>query len=961
MKFVPFINKRKAVVFQLILYALISIFTINAQDNAYEYRDFLLSGNHSRQNLPPGWEYQTNSSNPHGIIVFLSANPRINEIPLQPGDFIGAFYTDDYGNLKCGGADFWLEDENIIFGAFGNDSETPEKDGFFPGETMYFKVFLQETQKEYDVDLMQFDPSYSSTNKWYPLGLSGVINLLCEVTFDAYATVSPGTICLGDGVELQTHIFIETTGAYTFMWSSLPEGFSSSQANVTAFPVENTFYLLEVSDGNEISNHQVAVTVHQNPTVFAGDDFIICAVQPAILEGTASDYSTISWSTSGDGSFENPAMAETIYYPGPADIANNGFIATLSAEPPEPCTIGASDEVIASIQPLPQIITEPSLVFCISAPVLVEAEINNHSDFEWTTSGDGTFEDAQEPATQYFPGTADQAAKSFFLTAMAEAVVPCDTTISQSVSVNLTEMPTLNAPSTRLICEGAAANLNGVAFNYSTIQWSTAGDGTFSNPVSLNTQYFPGEEDISSGGAAVTVSAFGINQCLEYSTDKIVQIVIMKNPTVETGNDLSVCGNSPVNLNASAENYSFVLWSTNGDGFFTNPGAMNTIYFPGLIDQANGSVSLMITANPVSPCTASSTDMLTVFLTAPAQAGINPSSATICYDENYTISGANLQSVSTVTWFTTNGSGTFDDPGLFNPTYFPNPDQDYDLGCIVIGVAAQPIEPCTSTAYAYMSLCFNPPPVVFAGSDQTILTGETVTITDAMADNFTSALWQTTGDGTFANPEQINTEYYPGNVDKYQQQTEIFLTAQPLTGCNIAASDTLFITIFSRQTIVFQEGLNGFSVYINNPEMAFDEMVQQFAGKIKYAQMMNQVFWPEYDINTISPFSNKQGYTIYFNDTATTEFTGPLSNEKTISLTKGWNIMPVLSKFNLDGQEIIDQLEENLIIVTEINGNKSIYIPQNIFTLQTLSPGKAYMIKVAENTSFTFPDCPAKF
>ena len=75
--------------------------------------------------IPSGWEFITTSSNPHGIIILLDANPRINDIPIHVGDYIGAFYTDDNGDLRCGGADFWLGDENIIFTANGDDSDTP--------------------------------------------------------------------------------------------------------------------------------------------------------------------------------------------------------------------------------------------------------------------------------------------------------------------------------------------------------------------------------------------------------------------------------------------------------------------------------------------------------------------------------------------------------------------------------------------------------------------------------------------------------------------------------------------------------------------------------------------------------------------------------------------------------------------------------------------------------------------
>ena len=185
----------------------------------------------SSNGFPPGWEHSQSSPNIHGIIVFLEANPRINEIPLQPGDYIGAFYTDDNQQLRCAGADYWLGDENIIFTVFGDDPDTPEKDGFNSGETMHFKVFYQANQKEYDVDYLAWDPFYITTYKWYNFSISGIIDLECYQGFDAYASATPNPLCLGDTAQLNANIFINGSGNYSYTWTSDPPGFSSSLPN----------------------------------------------------------------------------------------------------------------------------------------------------------------------------------------------------------------------------------------------------------------------------------------------------------------------------------------------------------------------------------------------------------------------------------------------------------------------------------------------------------------------------------------------------------------------------------------------------------------------------------------------------------------------------------------------------------------------------------------------------------
>jgi hypothetical protein len=929
----------------------------SAQNQRYTYDDFLKMQNSSRQDFPPGWDFQTNSSDPHGIIVFASANPRINDIPLEAGDFIGAFYTDDNGELKCGGADFWPGDENIIFAAFGDDPDTPEKDGFAPAEIIHFKVFLQQTQKAYDIDFIQWDPGYFSTNKWFPFGLSAMVDVECSVDFDAYATATPDEICLGDEVTLEAAIFIESTGNYSYQWTSNPEGFTASEPTVMTMPAETTHYLLEVSDGINISSHQVTVIVNENPAVNAGSNQSICEGEPVVLSAAANSFSSVLWSTSGDGTFSDALSPESVYYPGTGDVTTEDITLTITAAPIAPCTISSSDEILVTLIPLPEITTPASLTFCISAPVLLIAETAHAGSLLWTTSGDGSFDDATQPSVQYFPGEADLSAGSFVLTATAQAVSPCQTPAETSTTITLKNLPTVNAPSSRLICEGSPANLNGIAFNASSVLWVTQGDGTFANANVTATQYFPGEADLIAGSATVTLRAYGTAECEAYFSYKNIQITINKNPLVSAGDDMIICETGQLFLSATAENYSFVLWSTNGDGFFTNAGILNPVYFPGPQDKINGQVLLTVTANPISPCSLSVSDTLQAEIVPEAEVFLFPVNDSICYGAEYTFSGVEYEHTSTVNWFTTNGSGTFDDAGSLYPTYTPDPLLDYPLGCIVIGVAAQSTEPCQATSYAYMNLCFVAGPEVYSGSDKTIVSGESCMITDAVASGFSSLLWQTTGDGTFSNIESLTTEYFPGTSEINNQQATLYLTAMPLEGCGESISDSAIITIHRTQSFNMNAGIAGFSLYINQNEKTFQDVIAPLEGNIKYAKAMDKVFWPEYGINTIGNFSNDKGYIIFLNEPAGVEYTGMEISDKQIMLDPGWNLLPAVASCNLDTQFIIDQLAGNLIIMVEVGGNGRIYPAGDIYTLSSVEPGKAYLIKVSQAVPLTFPSC----
>ena len=72
---------------------------------------------------------------------------------------------------------------------------------------------------------------------------------------------------------------------------------------------------------------------------------------------------------------------------------------------------------------------------------------------------------------------------------------------------------------------------------------------------------------------------------------------VISKPFVSAGNDTTICTNySGLNLEAKAGNYSGMLWSTNGDGYFEADTTLLSFYNPGEEDKMNGSVVLSITA-----------------------------------------------------------------------------------------------------------------------------------------------------------------------------------------------------------------------------------------------------------------------------------------------------------------------------------------------------------------------------
>jgi hypothetical protein len=144
----------------------------------YNHTDQDFVGTPNTFGLPPGWEY-VNTSEVHIISVFTSANPNFCGEPLQEGDYLGVFYTDDFGELKCGGAGMWTGISNTPVIAQGDDQTTPEKDGFDYGETFTWKVYRwTNDHKEYiAIPDYQCGGFLTCANKWYLTGLSIVEGL----------------------------------------------------------------------------------------------------------------------------------------------------------------------------------------------------------------------------------------------------------------------------------------------------------------------------------------------------------------------------------------------------------------------------------------------------------------------------------------------------------------------------------------------------------------------------------------------------------------------------------------------------------------------------------------------------------------------------------------------------------------------------------------------------------------
>jgi hypothetical protein len=161
------------------------------------------------------------------------------------------------------------------------------------------------------------------------------------------------------------------------------------------------------------------------------------------------------------------------------------------------------------------------------------------------------------------------------------------------------------------------------------------------------------------------------------------------------------------------------------------------------------------------------------------------------------------------------------------------------------------------------------------------------------------------------------------------------------------------------QLVVMAEGWNAWSSYINpDARMGMDDLMDPILEDMIVTQYFTELFYPEYDINTMGAFSNNHGYLSKMSAEATLPVVGMMA-DPTVEIVAGWNLFPVLQECPVAAADVFGGMA-GFVIAWDLLGNGIYYPAGELYTLQTLMPGKAYWVKVDEAGSYTYPGCDEK-
>ncbi|MFP4469928.1 MAG: hypothetical protein ACLFPE_04560, partial [Bacteroidales bacterium] len=504
-----------------------------------------------------------------------------------------------------------------------------------------------------------------------------------------------------------------------------------------------------------------------SPTANAGQDAELCADGSSWqLSGMVENASDYFWFTpNGTGDFSDITLLNPVYTPSQEDYVLGAVDLCLTALPTDPCQVSTEDCMQLVFLPLPEVTCPADLEVCVDTEAF---DLTGALPVGGTYSGTGVVNGMFDPAVAG-PGVHEIAYNY-------SSAAGCENNCTFVITVD--PGPYVYAGDDATICESEDFPLaDAVAENYESVQWfTTNGGGNFSDETILNPVYFPSPTiDYPQGSITLGVAASPLEPCT-VSTEDFIVLSFQMLPAVDAGDNASICSGDSFETNGEVDDNSTgdYMWTTSGDGFFSDPTALINTYTPGSQDEANGFFTLTLSVEPLPPCTATVSDDVTVTF-AGEPVAFAGEDATINIDESYTISDAYALNYTQVFWLSS-GDGTFNSASIVNPTYTPGND-DINSGNVTLYFEVQ--GECgfdADTMMINIVQCQNPPEV-FAGNDATICEGSTYTPDETVASNYSSLFWFSMGDGVFNNPGLLNPVYTPGEQDIMNGQVNLCVIA----------------------------------------------------------------------------------------------------------------------------------------------------------------------------------------
>lgn len=648
-----------------------------------------------------------------------------------------------------------------------------------------------------------------------------------------------------------------TENAESVYWTTTGNGTFSHAYSETSYYYPGTYFdeneevtltlhALSSAECDEEAVSSITLSQPEMPTIFAGDDGSMCGTDTAYqLEATIMGTDNFTWITQFDGTFSDPTIVDPLYYPGEQEIAQGAAYPGVRITDENECFQSISDDyMVISITPLPTVEAGDDVIICDDESVTLIGSAQNNDSIIWTTAGDGSFSLLYSLQTVYTPGEEDVQNQGVVLYLEAHATETCVSVAIDSLFLYVYPELSVDAGLDTTICMDALNyRCSSIVNNATAVLWTSSGSGAFAIPQEEEAVYFPSQEDKSDGSVVLSIAATSASTCNTDEVSDSFTLTFQAFPVVEAGDDQTICSDDYVSLLGSYANADTVYWYTDGDGFFSDSSQMETIYYPGTEDVNAGSVVLQLVASSVSPCNAITSDLITIsidqMITVEAQ-----TNATSVFPMDSVMITAAASDLASLTWQVINGNATLSTYAGDTTYYIPaisDTSSTIQIQSIATGLGT-----CSNTVFDTVSFQVLSPGAIDAGED--ILRCNTVSYIpiEAVYPDGGTTLWTTLGDGTFSNPWELQSIYYPGTEDLLSGQ--VMLNIQDVDFPDIV-EDSKLVTLVDEPTVSVSDSFSGcvsdtIQLSAEAESYAFVEWISTGDGSFADASSLSTVYYP---------------------------------------------------------------------------------------------------------------------
>lgn len=396
------------------------------------------------------------------------------------------------------------------------------------------------------------------------------------------------------------------------------------------------------------STDDVLIKFYNEVTATAGSDQSVCGSTAVQLGGSiGGGAASATWTTNRNGTFSpNASTLNAIYTPGSSDVSNGSATITMTTNDPSgPCG-SANSSLTITVGSTATASAGSDQEICSTSPATLNGSMGGAaSSITWTTSGDGTFSDANSVTTTYTPGAND------IINGLATLTITTDDPQGScsAATDNMTLRVRSTAPAQPDSITGAPISVcppsNGVVLqtnndpNATSYSWFLApgNNGITFLPVSTSNSQTINIGTTSNSGYVVRVTATNACGVSDYRSVFIRKTVGV--PVSVTGDLVACGGTTKTYTSSSVTGATAYRWTgiagmtfNGGAGPYSSPDTTVTVGFPTGFNTGTVCVAAQVA------CYTSTTKCITVAKTSPAL-NMLAGSATACPGaiETYTV------------------------------------------------------------------------------------------------------------------------------------------------------------------------------------------------------------------------------------------------------------------------------------------------------------------------------------